>query len=1494
MPLGGNEVERLYITFDADGRPYVKGLKELNRETTRHGRQMETSWSKYGKAAGMAVAAGMALGTAALVSMGKATVKAAASFEYEMSRIKANANATGAELEALNKTVIQLGKDTAFSAGETAQAANELVKAGLSVQETISALPGMLALASAGELGVAQAAELAANALTMFNLSAGDTGQVADTLALAANRSTTEVDLLAQSLQMAGTVTAQAGLSLQETAAALALLANNGLKGSDAGTSLKQMFMQLMGPSEKARDLMESYSIAAYDANGEMLAMDALLENVARGLQGTTDQERDFALATIFGSDAVRAINILLKEGAGAFRDMTKEVSQAGAAQDIAATKMDNLYGSWEQLKGSVETLAISLGTKMLPQIREFVDELTDIVNEALETGDWGAVGERVGALIGEGIEAATPYVITAAEAGAQGLIAGFGEGFLAPFLDWLTGGSQFKGENAFARWKNYLTDQLAENTEKGVEGGLVQALRDLREKKGIHGLLERDYFGEPDPRDWLTLAKGSGLILDEEAFRFLREQGVDEAALRNYMEDQQRAVKAVMETFQYGAPQSAGGLYAGMGEGMAAAAEAAGLFADSAAGIDEFNDSLSEIPELSEEAQAAIQGLTGSIEGMLDDQSILNELLKDGKIDLQEYLAEVQKLLDAELNWEANLRTLAARFPEYTAEVIRAASERGPEFVAALVGANDEDARKALSSLQTIMDRTSPGYIEQIWREIGILSGDAAGESATGAAGAYSKAFWKELTAKMGGGYQGWLKAISYMGLAPFSGYGRAAGGATAEEILKTFMLQQGKVGGLATSTGNVWTTLKAIYPFARWMGGYATSGHIRNSDHYTGHAFDVGGTSAQMQAIANALVRNFESWGLKYIIYNRQAYRGYGWVPYRGSNPHTDHVHVSTYAGGGWIPEPKPSTGQPVPIMAHAGEYVLTQNQAEALFKNAPSFASGGWVPPESMWPSYLSREDARLSMQMAQAGDWIDMGELVTLTETLTRQISFLDQAVTEARATLAKAKESGTQQQINDAAEALFNVEQGAADARRELEALARTPLEQAASRWSNAIGQFQTMMSLLGNSSNALSLQTALLPSLLGSMGGSYQSSLDLMNASTNPQDIMGYASNAINTLSSMFSTEQSVVNRALSDRLTSIDSAERAWATSWDAQASALEQSISRQEDALNEQMESLTRAQREELQGLQDHYDDKLRLLQDSERAITREQQRNRETRALGSLEDELRILQGQGYYTESDIARMRDLETQIQEQRDGMAQQEAAWQREDERTRLERERDEAVKSLQQQQEMERIALQDQIEAARRQLEAQRQAFEQERQAQQRHFEQQREQARQAAQREIDSLVLKYQQMMQTVIDQQNALLSQAGNYQNAGYTLGQQFAQGLIDALPLIQAAAQAAAQTAANYLQLASPAKMGPLHYLDQWLAPFPEMLVRPLYATDLSRPSMDTASAVRGFGGEEHIYVHLDGNAIGLDVNDLADRVSDRIKRKVTVGQWSHGS
>jgi TP901 family phage tail tape measure protein len=257
--------------------------------------------------------------SAPLIGVGAAAVASAAGFEQSMNVMQQVSGATAGQMEALQATALQLGAETSFSAGEAASAMLELAKAGLSVDEVQGAIAGTLDLAAAGGLGLAQAAEIAANAVNTFGLDATQTATVANLLAAAANASSVEVTDLAAGFQMAGSVFASNGQSVTDLTAALGLLGNAGIKGSDAGTSLKTMLMRLAAPTDDAAVVMENLGLNVYNADGSMRPFADIVGSLSTATAGLSDQQRNMALSIIFGADAIRAATILADEGAEGF-----------------------------------------------------------------------------------------------------------------------------------------------------------------------------------------------------------------------------------------------------------------------------------------------------------------------------------------------------------------------------------------------------------------------------------------------------------------------------------------------------------------------------------------------------------------------------------------------------------------------------------------------------------------------------------------------------------------------------------------------------------------------------------------------------------------------------------------------------------------------------------------------------------------------------------------------------------------------------------------------------------------------------------------------------------------------------------------------------------------------------------------------------------------------------------------------------------------------
>lgn len=338
------------------------------------------------------VALGVAMGNLATQGIAKVahgitdTIKVAANFEASMNRLGAVSGASAGQMKQLQQAALDLGKSTKFSASEVASAESELAKAGVAVADILGgALKGSLSLAAAGNIELADAATVAAQAMNIFNLAGSDVEHIADVLAAGANKSAADVGQLGQAMQQAGLMANNAGLSLEETVGTLALFADNALIGSDAGTSLKTMLAALAAPSNEAAQAMAELGISAYDAKGNFIGISEFAGILQEKLGGLTQAQRDAALATIFGRDASRAALLLLEAGKGTVEEYTTAVNDSGAAARAAAANTAGAAGAWEQLQGAIETIQIEIGSKLLPVLTELALWVADNLPRAIE-----------------------------------------------------------------------------------------------------------------------------------------------------------------------------------------------------------------------------------------------------------------------------------------------------------------------------------------------------------------------------------------------------------------------------------------------------------------------------------------------------------------------------------------------------------------------------------------------------------------------------------------------------------------------------------------------------------------------------------------------------------------------------------------------------------------------------------------------------------------------------------------------------------------------------------------------------------------------------------------------------------------------------------------------------------------------------------------------------------------------------------------------------
>lgn len=327
------------------------------------------------------VGSAMKLVGAGALAAGVASVKMAGDYEQGLNIFKSVSGATAQQMAMVAAKARELGQDASLpgvSARDAANAMTELSKAGLSVNDTLAASKGVMSLAKAGQIDVADAATIAAQALNAFKLKGSDAGKVADVLANGANASATDIRGLSLGLQQSAAVASQFGVSLEDTVTTLGLFANRGMQGSDAGTSLKTMLISLANPSKKASELMRTLGINAYDASGKFVGMRQLAQNLQNGLKGLSEEQKQQALATIFGTDAFRAAAFLADSAGKSYDDMSKAVGRSGAAMDLAKAQNSGFNGALDNLKSTIETVATDFGQKLLPELTKVIKQLAD------------------------------------------------------------------------------------------------------------------------------------------------------------------------------------------------------------------------------------------------------------------------------------------------------------------------------------------------------------------------------------------------------------------------------------------------------------------------------------------------------------------------------------------------------------------------------------------------------------------------------------------------------------------------------------------------------------------------------------------------------------------------------------------------------------------------------------------------------------------------------------------------------------------------------------------------------------------------------------------------------------------------------------------------------------------------------------------------------------------------------------------------------------
>lgn len=372
------ETENNLKSLKNQNSKYITTLNNVSQETQKFGNQAKD--------------AGQALTPLSLVltGVGVAATSTANNFEDAMSQAAGALDKPMSQMQELRELALQVGQDTIFSATEAGNAITELAKGGLTEAQIKSgALQTTMDLAAASGMDLSSSANVVVQSMGAFRLSADQVTVAANALAGAAAASSTDVQPLTEALSQCAASASNAGWNIQDTTAILGMLADAGITGSDAGTSLKTMLQRLSAPTGAAATMMETLGINTRDSSGNLLSASAMAEELQNKLGGLDAATRDAALQTIFGSDATRAATVLMNNGAEGLQKYTNATYDQEAAQRMANSQMGEGSRSIEEMKGTLETAAISIGETLAPIIQDVAGFIGDLASKFSSLPGW-------------------------------------------------------------------------------------------------------------------------------------------------------------------------------------------------------------------------------------------------------------------------------------------------------------------------------------------------------------------------------------------------------------------------------------------------------------------------------------------------------------------------------------------------------------------------------------------------------------------------------------------------------------------------------------------------------------------------------------------------------------------------------------------------------------------------------------------------------------------------------------------------------------------------------------------------------------------------------------------------------------------------------------------------------------------------------------------------------------------------------------------------
>ena len=384
--------------YDALQREIIETENELKRLTTE-ANNSHTALEKMGVLGETLQSAGDKISdvgqrllpvTAGVAALGTIAVKTGADFDSAMSKVAAVSGATGSEMDALREKAREMGSKTKFSASEAADAMNYMAMAGWKTNDMLSGIEGIMNLAAASGEDLASTSDIVTDALTAFGLSASDSGHFADILAAASSNANTNVSMMGETFKYAAPVLGSLGYSAEDSAIAIGLMANAGIKSSQAGTALRAAITNLAKPTGTVASAMEQYGISLTDSSGKMYSLRELMEQLRQKLGGLSEAEQAQAAASLFGKEAMSGMLAIINGSPADFEKLSNAIDTCsdtvdgynGTTEKMAAVMQDNLAGQVTILKSQLEELAISFSDILMPTIRSIVSRIQELVDK--------------------------------------------------------------------------------------------------------------------------------------------------------------------------------------------------------------------------------------------------------------------------------------------------------------------------------------------------------------------------------------------------------------------------------------------------------------------------------------------------------------------------------------------------------------------------------------------------------------------------------------------------------------------------------------------------------------------------------------------------------------------------------------------------------------------------------------------------------------------------------------------------------------------------------------------------------------------------------------------------------------------------------------------------------------------------------------------------------------------------------------------------------